>query len=512
MDTIPQQSLSYWMDSTSFQSYPRIEEDISADVVVIGGGITGITTCYLLQKEGINAILIDTNLVAQGTTGHTTAKVSIQHNLIYNKLIKDLGIESAKDYAESNTYGLELIRKIIAENKINCDLSQEISYVYTQSDEYIKDIEEEFKAIERLGLQGSFLNKLPLPFDIKAAVSIENQSQFHPLKYLNSLCKVINSKGNCIYENTTAVDIHTEKNSIKKLIVSLKNGAKIHCDHAVIASYFPFYDGLGMYSFRMYAEKSYVLAVKTKGEYQGGMYINAEDPTRSIRSTTINGEKIVLFGGENHRSGHDPNTLIHYNNLLSFAQNTYGVQKTLYRWSTQDLITLDNVPYIGNITDHHENIYVATGFGKWGMTTSAVAGTLIKDKIIKKQNAWEELYKPSRFNVDPSLKNVASEGMHVLTHFVMGKLQPAGDTIDNLLNGQGKVLTINGKKVGAYKDYNGKIHLVDTTCTHLKCEVQWNNAEKSWDCPCHGSRFSAYGEVIEGPAILPLRTLNLEEL
>lgn len=508
MANIPGFSNSFWIDSVKTQDYPSLQEDITVDVAVIGGGITGITAAFMLQREGLKVALLESDKVIAGTTGHTTAKVTIQHGLLYNKLKNHFGEEKARLYAESNSAGLQFVKDIVREKNIDCDLVAQNSYVYTQSQDYVKKIQDEAKTAQELGIKSTYLEKVPLPFDIKCAVCFEDQAMFHPRKYLAALCNFLNEKEQCIYENTRALDIEPGPVEGKNLVVILKDELKVHCDYAVIASHFPFFDGYGMYFTRMYAEKSYAMGIKTKNAFSEGMYISAETPTRSLRYTPLNGEKLLILSGEHHTTGQDTNTMVHYENLRDFAEQTYGINQIMYRWSTQDLVTIDDVPYIGHITTGKPNVFVATGYKKWGMTTGTMAGILIRDLILKKESPWEELYTPSRFKVDPSLKNIVKENVMVAKEFLKGKLKAASNTMEDLTPDTAKVVDIDGNKVGAYKDSDGNLHIVDTTCTHMGCEVQWNSAERSWDCPCHGSRFDINGHVIEGPALKPLKKLN----
>jgi Rieske Fe-S protein len=274
----------------------------------------------------------------------------------------------------------------------------------------------------------------------------------------------------------------------------------------IIASHYPFYDKPGLYFARMYASRSYAIGIQTN-EYPGGMYISADNPTRSIRYTPYNGEKLLIIGGENHKTGQGVDTLSHFNTLEEFAKDVFGLSGYSYRWSAQDLVTIDKVPYIGPITENKQRVLVATGYKKWGMTTGIAAAHLVADYILERDNPCKELYSPSRFVADPSVKNLISTNADVAKHLLKGKLEVVVKEIDDLQAGEGSVVTFKGKRAGAYKDEDGKLYLLDTTCTHIGCETEWNHAEKSWDCPCHGSRFSYAGDVIEGPALKPLKCL-----
>ena len=501
---LPQSNTSFWTDSTNFQTFPKLNEDINVDITIVGGGITGITTAFLLIKEGLKVAVIEADKILHGTTAHTSAKVTTQHDLIYDELIQHMGKEKAKLYYEANNDALNFIRKTVKENQIDCDFSEQDAYVYTNSDQYVSKLQKEYKAYQTLGINGEYLDKLPFDLPVKAAVVIKDQAQFHPLKYLYHLTEQFIKQGGIIYENTVAVDI--EEGEHPKVVT--RDGNKIKSKYVVIASHFPFYGIRGLYFSRMYADRAYVLGVKTSKEYTEGMYISAESPTRSLRFTEFNGDKMVLVIGESHKTGQSNNETQHYQALQSFGEQTFGINEIKYRWSTQDLTTLDKVPYVGYHTSNHTNVLVATGYRKWGMTNSTAAALLMTDLIMKRENRYQELYSPSRFYMDPSLKKFISINMDVAKHLIKGKLENPNKSPEDLDKDEGAAVMINGKKAGAYRDTNGKIHIVDTTCTHLGCELHWNNGERSWDCPCHGSRFSYTGEVLEGPAENPLDKIN----
>lgn len=483
---------SFWISSSQNQDYLTLNDDIDVDVAIVGGGMVGITSAFLLKKQGVKVAIIEGDKITHGASGHTTAKITIQHNLIYNNLILKMGEEKAKQYANANAEAIKFIAALVNEKNIQCDFSYCPAYVYTQDDKFVNKIEREVKAALRLGIKANYLVETPLPFAVKAALIFPCQAQFHPLKYLLALAKDIEGSGSYIFEHTKVVDIDKENTTIVT-----DKGKKVRASKIIIASHFPCYDGFGMYFTRMYAEKSYVLATKLKDEFPKGMFISAEDPGRSLRSQKYNDSEIVLVGGEHHRTGTGPNTNIHYENLARFADENFKVEKILYRWSTQDYITADSVPYVGYLTRSTPNILVATGFGKWGMTNSTASAMILSDLIIKGKNPWTEVYDPSRFDVT-TIPKMVSQNLEVAKEFVLGKIEiPDNVTIKN---GEAKIILIDAKKFGVYRDENAKIHIVDITCTHLGCELVWNEAESTWDCPCHGSRFSYDGEIIEGPA------------
>jgi len=500
---MPKYPEPYWRD-IDLPTFPKLQKDLEVDVVIVGGGITGITTAYRLLEKGLKIAVIDAGVILNGTTGHTTAKVTAQHGLIYDELIQHLGEEKTKLYYEANREALQFVRDVVQKHKIECDFSEQEAYLYSTTDEYKNKLENEWKAYERLGIDGSIVESIPFNISIKNAVVMKNQAQYHPLKYLKHLVDHLSKHGVLFFENTTAASIEEGNNPT----VITREGNKISGKYVIAASHFPFIDKKGLYFARMYADRSYVVAITTDKEYPGGMYVSADSPSRSIRYTPMNGKNLILISGENHQTGTGKDMMLHYEALEDFAESVFGIKEYLYRWSTQDLTTLDKIPYIGPITTESRNILVATGFRKWGMTTSHVASRLLSDYILERENPYHEIYSPSRFDVDPSLKKVISINASVAKHLIKGKLEYVNKDPNDLKNDEGSVVMVNGQRAGAYRDPLGKLHIVDTTCSHMGCELEWNHGDRTWDCPCHGSRFSVDGDVIEGPAHHPLKKLE----
>ena len=484
---------SFWMASTPVTDYPEIQTDLKVDVAIVGGGIVGITTAYLLKKQGVKVAVIEADRILQGTTGHTTAKITSQHHLIYARLKKQLGQELAQQYADANESAIHLIAHTAAENKIDCDFSWRPAYVYTQSEQYLKDLEDEARAACSLGIKASYMDHSPLPFSVQAALRFDNQAQFHPLKYLKSLAQHIPEEGSHILENTTAVSIDQDSRA-----VITRQGRKVTADKIIIASHFPFFDGGGMYFTKLDPQRAYIIAIKAQEPLPEGMFISAESPSRSLRSQPYEDGELILIAGESHPTGEGTDLQSHYENLLGFARENFEVEEVLYRWSTQDYQTLDGIPYVGNLTPKSPHIYVATGFDKWGISNGTASAMILSDLIVKGDSPWAQVYNPSRFNLT-SVKTFVRMNLNVARNLIAGKISRLPEGVE-LANGEVKDIQINGEKYGAFRDDNGELYIVDITCTHLGCELNWNDAERTWDCPCHGSRFSYTGEVIEGPA------------
>ncbi|MBS4176746.1 FAD-dependent oxidoreductase [Lederbergia citrea] len=506
-EILPHAPASFWIESTKLETFPTLDKDIDVEVAIIGGGITGISTAFNLVKEGFKVAVFEASSVLNGTTGHTTAKITAQHGLIYDELISHFGEESAKQYFEANENARRFIEECINLHGIECGYGKEDAYVYASSKDHVKDLKKEADAYERLGIDGGFTEEIPLSINAVGAVVMKNQAQFHPLQYLSKLIDFIKENGGVIYEQSVA----TQMENGNPAVVHFRNGVKVKAKYVVSASHFPFHDGRGYFA-RLFPKRSYVLAVKTDKPFPGGMYINAEKPTRSIRSVTINGNEALLISGDGHKTGQGEPEIKHYEALEKFAVENFGAKEIIYRWSAQDLVTPDKVPYIGRISEGNDNVFVATGYKKWGMSTSILASLLITDLIIGKDNRYTDLFSPSRFVTDPSIKKVVKENINVAANLISGKFDRPDKELKDIKEGEGAVVTIKGGRAGAFKTEAGQLFVVDTTCTHMGCEINWNSGDRTWDCPCHGSRFSYEGEVIEGPAQRPLKRIDPDSI
>ncbi|WP_138495433.1 FAD-dependent oxidoreductase [Paenibacillus pinistramenti] len=503
---LPQFPQSLWKHTTELPLFPRLQGETSVDVAIVGGGITGLTTAYLLMKEGLQVAVLEMGTLLHGTTGHTTAKITSQHGLIYDELTGHFGEAQAKLYYEANEEALGFMRSLAQEHQIDCSMTEEAAYLFAESDQELKKLEKEWKAYQKLGLPGEWLETVPLPMAVKGAIKLPGQARFHPLHYLKFMIEELQKGGAAIYEHTM-VDAKVEKVN-GRLKLQTEQGASITCNYAVSASHFPFYDGGAMYFSRLHAERSYVTAIQPETSFEGGMYISCGNPKHSLRAAEWEGKTLVLVGGEGHKTGKSDCTISRYEALEQYGASLFGAKSIPFRWSAQDLFTLDRVPYIGQATNDDPHILIATGFAKWGMSSGTLAALMLRDRIMKRDNRYEDLYTPQRFKADPGIKTFIVQNAEVAKDLVAGKVGLVHRKAEELANDEGAVVKHLGKRAGAYKDHQGRLYLVDTTCTHMGCEVDWNEGERSWDCPCHGSRFNYKGEVIEGPATKPLTPLS----
>lgn len=503
-DDFPQFPSTYWRDTEDIHSFPRLNQHVEADVAIVGGGITGLTTAYLLKDSGLKIVLVDAGKLIDGTTGYTTAKVTAQHGLVYNYIKSHFDLETAKNYYEFNNQAMKLIDEIIYNENIDCDYSIEDAVIYSTSKSNAKKLDKEKETYDEIGIPNEYKEEIPLEIEVEKALYMKSQAQFHPVKYLNKIIESLVEAGVDIYENTVAKGVQNGE----KPVVKLREGGSITCKHVVDAAHFPFTDFRGIFSARLYPERSYIIASKSVKPYPGGMYASIDSPTRSIRATPYEGEDLWLIGGEGHKTGKGGDTYEKYLSLKGFAYDAFGLSNFQYRWSAQDMTSLDSMPYIGSLSDKQSNIYVATGYRKWGMTLGTGAARLIADLILGEPNPYQKMFAPDRFHADPDLAHFAEINAEAMKELVKGKLEFTKSSIDEMHKDHGEVIRINGQRAGVYKDLSGNVQIVDTTCTHMGCELNWNQGERTWDCPCHGSRFSTKGDVLEGPAKSPLKKLE----
>ena len=487
---------SLWLDTVSLPIYNPLTENIEADLCIVGAGITGITLAYVLRNSGLKIVLIDSDQLLQGTTAHSTAKLTAQHHVIYHDLIKNYGKCSAKHYANAQTSAIEFVKR----TNIECDFEHLTAYIYTQQEEYVSALEEEWDAAKQLGFDCELISDLDLPFKVEKALAFHKQAQFNPLKYLVGLLKELENLNIMIYEQTAAVELSQLEDG--KYQIKTKNNHCITVKKVIQACHFPFYDGGSLLFAKIEARTSYLMATTQAKNNINGMYISYEKPATTMR----NYKDFLIVGGEDHRTGTADNSLRKYDTIRHFVNEQFQTSDIQYHWSTQDYLTPDKLPFIGEL--NAAGIYVATGYQKWGMTNGVAAALLLHDLVLGIENPLAELVNPHRFNLKAQFKDLVAYNSRVVAELVKGKLRVGALFVDvdaDMEIGQSKVIETLAGTYGVYKDQDGVAHILDITCTHLGCELRFNQSETTWDCPCHGSRFSYRGEIISGPAHNPLK-------
>ena len=444
---------SLWLsEDLNKKNFESLNKNISIDVCIIGAGIFGLTCGYYLSKAGLKVTVVDKSDVAKKTTGHTTAKITSQHGLIYTYLVTTYGEQFAKDYLFANQEAIEYIKNIIDTENIKCDFERQSNFVYTTDKSEINKIKKEVDCVTAIGFPANFVTKTGLPFEIAGGIQFKNQAQFNPIKYINGLCDCIIKNNGEIYTNTTVYDVKKDGTNFSTLTIR----GTIQSKYVILASHYPFINFPGMYFFKMYQSSSYVIGVDTKKTLFNGMYISASEPIYSFRTAYYKGKKILLLGGLGHKTGTPVTYEQSYSALENYAKQLYPNCEILFRWDTRDCITLDKIPYIGLFSSTMDNFYVGTGFNKWGMTTSNVAANIVCNKILEKHNKYAYVFDSTRVNPIKNrteVKNMITESVNSLA---IKKFKDSNVNFDDIPINSGGVIDINNQKVGIYKDTSRK--------------------------------------------------------
>ena len=429
---------SVWKDTAARPAFKSLKNDIKTDVLIIGGGVAGILCAYELERRKVSYVLAESHTICGGITENTTAKITSQHGLIYHRLIREFGEETALKYFKANQEAIDRYKEICAD--IDCDFEEKDAYVY--SSDNLRKIEKELYALERIGVSAEFTKELRLPLNAAGAIKFKNQAQFNPLKFIFAISEGLN-----IYEHTPVREL--------KGTTAVTDSGKIYAKNIVVATHFPFINKHGAYFMKMYQQRSYVIGLENAQDVEG-MYIDAAENGLSFR----NYKNILLLGGGGHRTGKKGGN---WEELRNFAKKYYPHSEEKYHFAAQDCMTLDGIPYIGAYSSSTKNMFVTTGFNKWGMTSSMVSAMILCDLLTGKDNDYTKIFSPSR----------------------------------SILRQQ---LALN-----AFETVSGLIYPSTKRCPHLGCALKWNPAEHSWDCPCHGSRFSQDGKIIDNPAVYGIK-------
>jgi glycine/D-amino acid oxidase-like deaminating enzyme/nitrite reductase/ring-hydroxylating ferredoxin subunit len=492
---------SFWLDSTPETNFPPLNETITVDVAIVGGGIAGLTAATLLKRQGKRVAVVEAERIVKGTSGHTTAKLTSLHQLIYAKLVKEFGKEKARIYGESNQAAVELVAKWVEEENIDCDFSRQDNYTFADTPDKLPKVEAEVEAAVKLGLPASLVTETSLPFPVAGAVKFSNQAQFHVRKYLLYLAQQIPGEGSYIFENSRVTNVE-EKDPCE---VVTQQG-KVLATDVLVTTHLPILDA-GLFFAKSYPKRSYIIgAYIDPKQAPTGMFIGFGEDYHSIRTTPHNGKTLLLVGGKGHKVGSMSNTEENYRQLEEYTLSQFDVPEINYRWSTQDYVSFDQkVPYIGKLTPMSHHIYTATGFSLWGMSKGTLAGMILSDLVLGVDNPWADFYDATRATPFVTQQSI-QKNLEVGKSWFLDRLKGFGrDSFTDVGTGEGKLVNIDGGKYAAYRDDQGTLHAVSAVCPHLGCIVNWNSAEKSWDCPCHGSRFDCDGDILEAPAIHALK-------
>jgi glycine/D-amino acid oxidase-like deaminating enzyme/nitrite reductase/ring-hydroxylating ferredoxin subunit len=493
-----------WSANSEEAVFMPLAENISADVVIIGGGITGMMTAHLLVKSGIRPIVLEALEIGEGTTACSTGNLYAVIDKRLHQVQSKFDTDTLKAVVESRTAAINMIESVIHEYLIDCNFSRMPWYLYNEHDPDDKLIEQEKKAAMTAGLDVFVEEQLPLPYQVKKAIRIENQAQFNPAAFVKELAKINEMEGVRIFTNTPVLEI---EGAVSPFVLKTPKGSVtaqkvIHATHTP-KGIFPVHTALGPY-------REYAIAGKLRsGNYPEGIFWSTEQEHHiSVRSYFRNEEKYILIIGLDHKVGQADDHFAYYRKLENYARSKFDFESIDYRWSAQHYKPADGLAYIGETLQN--NVYIATGFSTDGLTYGSLSAMILSDILNGRQNPWAEMYNPKRFTPVASAGKVIKENINVLTELIKDFLGKSEDF--PVITGEGKILEREGKKWAVSRDEQGQLHVVSALCPHMKCVVHWNNAEKTWDCPCHGSRFKATGEVIEGPAYHPLNKMDSDKL
>lgn len=501
------QRQSPWLADLALTSRPALKGDLDTDVVVIGAGIFGMTVAHLLHTQGSKVIVLEADRVGHGTSGNTTGKVTSQHGLVYRRMIDRHGRDSASVYAEANQWAIDRIEATVEALKIDCSFERVPSYVYTQDPRRRRQLEDEHEAAESLGLPSSLTSEIDLPFPIELAVRFDDQAMMDAGAYVAGLAESFSSGSGLIFEKSRVVGIQESADGVT---VRTESG-RVRASHAVMATLVPLLDRTGFFA-RMKPSRAYGVAARLESGGISGVHINADRPVRSTRPWPIDDGRGLIVVGENHSVASGKARPARWGELERWAREHFDVESFDFRWSAQDFESMDLMPFVGK-APLMRRTFVGTGFRKWGLSNGTAAAHIVADLISGQGDEWADVLEPQRIGDLRAVAQTSLLNFYVATRFVGDRLlRWAAPSADGLARGEGGLVRIEGKTVAAYRDPAGALHAVSPTCTHLGCTISWNDAEDSWDCPCHGSRFGIDGEVLNGPATTPLPRVELDGL
>lgn len=476
------------------------------DVIIIGAGITGVTTSLLLQKAGKRCLLVDGHQSGFGTTGGTSAHLNTFFDATYPEIENDFGIGAAALTAKAGKESIAFIEALIKEYQIDCDFDYKEAYLFSETEKESKQLKEILESSQRAGITVEIAakNGVPIPFD--QAILFKQQAQFHPTKYISRLLEAYLALGGKLMENTFII-----KNSFDgKYHIAESETDVLKGHHIVFATHIP--PGINQFNFRCAAYRSYVLGVKLKDDnYPSALIYDMQEPYHYFRTHRIDGQDYLIVGGEDHKTGHDDPEAA-FKTLENYVRQYYAIASVDYRWSAQYYIPVDGLPYIGQLPKEASGVYLATGFNGNGMIFGTLSAKIISDLILKNENPYSSLFSPSRIKPVAGFSEFLKENTDAAYHFIADRLTTNEiETAHSIKAGEGLVVDYQKQKMALYKDENGHITALNPRCTHAGCIVNFNSAEKSWDCPCHGGRYDLQGRVITGPPLKSLEKINIQK-
>lgn len=485
-------------------SFSPLQDHILADVVIVGAGITGLTTATLLQQAGYDVVVLDAHPVAYGVTGFNSGHLtSMLLDMKFKNIIASFGEDATRAVALGLDEAIGLIERQVRDYRIDCDFKRVSGYLYAEKMTQINALQEEYEAASKAGLQVNRTFKVPLPFPVEEGVEVASQAVFNPLKYVQALALNFVERGGRIFENSrvTSVDHDAKAN---RMTVKTDSGS-VTAPDAVLATHTPIGFRPALQT-RLEPMRSYIIGIRAEETIGDSICWDMDEPYHYIRLAYDEQGPLIIVGGEDHKTGEQVNTESRFRNLEQYARERFHVKSVDYQWSAQFYDPADGLPYIGKMSD----VYVATGFSGEGLTFGTLAGRIIADQIQGLHNDCSDILNPSRTKPLAALGGFLSENIGTMAHFVGDRFKKTAYTNPAQVPlGEGAIVTVEGKKVAVYHGEEGILHCMSPVCTHMNCIVNWNSAEKSWDCPCHGGRFDATGKVLNGPPVTDLQPVDL---
>ncbi len=475
------------------------------DVVVVGGGITGLSTALALRNAGLTCMVAEAKNIGFGTTGGTSAHINTVLELSYDRMISKFGEERAKLVAAGAVEACERIRELAQLHAPGCNWSEQDAYLFAQDEKQAEELDSIVAGTQAVGLPVSFVDHVPFPRPFTKAARFGGQAQFHPTRYLHGLAAAYRAAGGVLVEDCRVLQVDPKDEALE---VTTERGT-VRARHLVYATHIP--PGVNILHFRNAPYRSYVLSarIRLESELPAGLVYDMEDPYHYYRTEDVDGDRLLIAGGCDHKTGHEEDTEKKFRELEAHVRSLFSVEAVTHQWSSQYFEPADGLPYIGKLPMSDERIYVATGFNGNGMTLGTLASLVLTDLITKKGSRYEEVFDPARVSVVAGFMNFVKEAVDVVGHLVAAPFPAKGmPELDELKRGEGRVVQHDGRSMAVHRDEAGKLHALDPACSHIKCTVAWNGAERSWDCPCHGSRFSVDGEVLTAPSRKPLQRLH----
>jgi glycine/D-amino acid oxidase-like deaminating enzyme/nitrite reductase/ring-hydroxylating ferredoxin subunit len=492
--------LSYWNATAPASAFPALEGEIAADVAIVGGGIVGVTAARILKDRGLKVALVEALRVGEEVTGKSTAKITSQHNIAYSVIARKFGEDGARLYAEANETGLGTIRALAERHRLACNLDTRPAFTYTNDPAQVETIEKEVELARRLGLPASLTRDTGLPFEVLTAMRWEDQAQFHPVRYVKGLAETIPGDGCRVFEDSRVIDWDPRR-------IATESGS-VRARYVVMATHLPL-GKIGLFYTETHPHMHPVIMGRAAaGRVPDGMYISVEEPRHSTRGhRDDDGRDWMIFTGPSFAHGEVDKERESFADLEAFARDHFRVEAD-YRWTNEDYGSLDHVPYVGWSSSLRDPYLVATGFNAWGITNGTAAAILIADLIQDRENPWLKVFDATRIKPVAGAKSFAAGAAATVSHLIGGHLARKPHSFDDLAPGEAAILKIHGDNVAGFRDEQGALHAVSAVCTHLGCVVGWNETDRSWDCPCHGSRFALDGSVIHGPAVKALEAIG----